>query len=51
MFEKTIYFRIYPFIKEFKSLQARFACLRCAAGVHFVSAGGALCAPGMTLIN
>ena len=28
-----------------------FACLRCAAGGHFVSAGGALWAPGVTLIN
>ena len=27
-------------------LQARFACLRCAAGGHFVSAGGALRSPG-----
>ena len=32
-------------------MQARFACLRCAAGGHFVSAGGALWAPGVTLIN
>ena len=31
--------------------QASFACLRCAAGRHFVSAGGALWAPGVTLIN
>ena len=31
--------------------QARFACLRCAAGGHFVSARGALWAPGVTLIN
>ena len=32
-------------------VQVRFACLRCAAGGHFVSAGGALRAPGVTLIN
>ena len=28
-------------------LQARFACLRCAAGGHFVTAGGA---PGVTIV-
>ena len=33
------------------SLQARFACLHCAAGGHFVSAGGVLWAPRLTLIN
>ena len=27
-------------------IQARFACLRCAAGGHFVSAGGSLQSPG-----
>ena len=27
-------------------IQARFACLRCAAGGHFVSAGGSLRSPG-----
>ena len=32
-------------------IQARFACLRCAAGGHFVSAGGALRALGVTLID
>ena len=32
-------------------IQARFACLRCAAGGQFVYAGGALWAPGVTLIN
>ena len=32
-------------------LQARFACLRCAAGGHFVSAGGSLRSPGITLVN
>ena len=32
-------------------IQARFACLRCAAGGHFVSAGGALWAPGVAMIN
>ena len=32
-------------------IQARFACLRSAASGHFVSAGGALWAPGVTLIN
>ena len=31
--------------------QARFACLCCAVGEHFVSAGGALWAPGVTLVN
>ena len=31
--------------------QARFACLHCAAGGHFVSAGDALWAPGSILIN
>ena len=30
-------------------IQARFACLRCAAGGHFVSAGGALWAPVVTI--
>ena len=29
----------------------RFACLRCGAGGHFVTAGGALRAPRLTLIN
>ena len=29
----------------------RFACVRCAAGGHFVSAVGALWASGVTLIN
>ena len=32
-------------------IQARFACLRCAAGGHFVSAGGSLRSPGVTLVN
>ena len=32
-------------------IQARFACLRCAGGGHFVSAGVALWSPGITLIN
>ena len=32
-------------------LQARFACLRCAAGGHFVSAGGSLRSPRVTLAN
>ena len=32
-------------------IQARFACLRCAVGGHKVSAGGAVRAPGVTLIN
>ena len=27
------------------------ACLRCAAGGHFVSAGGSLRSPGITLVN
>ena len=27
------------------------ACLRCAAGGHFVSAGGSLRSPGVTLVN
>ena len=27
-------------------IQARFACLRCTAGGHFVSAGGSLRSPG-----
>ena len=31
--------------------QARFACLRCAAGRHFVSAGGSLRSPGVILVN
>ena len=35
----------------FHGVQARFACLRCATGGHFVSAGGALRAPVVTLIN
>ena len=29
----------------------RFACVRCAAGGHFVSPGAALRAPGVALIN
>ena len=33
------------------SKQARFACLRCAAGGPFVSAGGSLWLPGVTLVN
>ena len=32
-------------------IQARFACLRCAAGGHFVSARGSLPSPGVTLVN
>ena len=32
-------------------IQARFACLHCAAGGHFVSAGGSLRSPGVTLVN
>ena len=32
-------------------LQTRFACLRCAASGHFVSAGGSLRSPGVTLLN
>ena len=32
-------------------IQARFACLRCAAGGHFVSAGGSLRSPEVTLVN
>ena len=39
------------FILEYIYLQARFACLRCAAGGHFVSAGGSLRSPGVTLVN
>ena len=35
----------------YKYIQARFACLSCAVGGHFMSAGGALWAPGVTLIN
>ena len=31
--------------------QARFACLRCAARRHFVSARGSLRSPGVTLVN
>ena len=33
------------------NVQARFACLRCGAGGHFVSAGGSLRSPGFTLVN
>ena len=32
-------------------VQARIACLRCAAVRHFVSAGGSLRSPGVTLVN
>ena len=32
-------------------IQARFACFRCAAGGQFVSAGGSLRSPGVTLVN
>ena len=32
-------------------IQVRFACLRCADGGHFVSAGGSLRSPGVTLVN
>ena len=32
-------------------IQARFACLRCAAGGHFMSAGGTLRSPGITMVN
>ena len=38
MFEEPIYFSIYHFIQEYNRLQARFACLRCAACGHCVSA-------------
>ena len=37
---------IYKYVLVFNSRQARFACLRCAAGGHFVSAGGSLRSPG-----
>ena len=33
------------------TLQARFACLRCAVGGHFVSARGSLRSSGVTLVN
>ena len=33
------------------NIQARFACLRCAAGGHFVSATGSLRSSGITLFN
>ena len=33
------------------NIQARFACLRCAAGGHKVSTGGSLRSPGVTLFN
>ena len=32
-------------------IQARFGCLRCAAGGHKVSAGGSLRSPEVTLVN
>ena len=32
-------------------VQARYTCLRCAASGQFVSARGAVWAPGVTLIN
>ena len=32
-------------------VQARFACLRFAAGGHFVSTRGSLRSPGVTLVN
>ena len=44
----TLYFLLHNYILL---VQARFACLRCAAGGHFVSAGGALWASGVTMIN
>ena len=39
------------FVCVYIYIQARFACLRCAAGGHFVSAGGSLRSPGVTLVN
>ena len=38
-------------ILDFSNVHACFACLRCAAGGNFVSSGGALWAPEVTLIN
>ena len=45
--QKTVYLSISRLI--FTS--ALCACLRCAAGGHFVSAGGSLRSPGVTLVN
>ena len=42
---------IIKFQLPFYQLQARFACLRCGAGGHKVSARRSLRAPGVTLIN
>ena len=42
---------VYIYIYIYINIQARFACLRCAAGRHFVSAGGSLQSPGVTLVN
>ena len=39
-------FVTYIYIYIYIYIQARFACLRCAAGGHFVSAGGSLRSPG-----
>ena len=33
------------------NVQPRFACLRCAADGHFVSAGGSLRSPEVTLVH
>ena len=41
----------YSYFPSLLYIQARFACLRSAAGGHFVSAGSTLRAPGVTMIN
>ena len=42
---KSPHFTVYIYV------QARFACLRCAAGGRFVSARGSLRSPRITLVN
>ena len=50
-----IYIYIYIYTNNNRVLIVRTsalrACLRCAAGGHFVSAGGSLRSPGVTLVN
>ena len=45
---RVLIVRIYLYIPYIYT-QARFACLRCAAGGHFVSAGGSLRSPAVTI--
>ena len=50
-FVTDIYIYIYNNRVLIVRTSALRACLRCAAGEHFASAGGSLRSPGVTLVN